>query len=177
MIKNLPAMKETQVQSLGREDPMEEDITTHSSILAWTPAEGLREPSREDALGAEGAEPLSGLQVSSPWQRPRPWGRAGGGETARLRPPTAAWPRPGPGDPALVAAETGAEARGAGEQEGGRAAGFAFAWPRSCLLTSPSGEQRAGLPGRGPTPSPLRHQPPPFFRALRGAFWRMYLNE
>ena len=34
-VKNLPAMQETQVQSLGWEDPLEEDIATHSSILAW----------------------------------------------------------------------------------------------------------------------------------------------
>ena len=34
-IKNLPAMRETQVQSLGREDPLEEEMATHSSILAW----------------------------------------------------------------------------------------------------------------------------------------------
>ena len=35
MIKNPPAMQETGVQSLGREDPLEEDMATHSSILAW----------------------------------------------------------------------------------------------------------------------------------------------
>ena len=35
MIKKLPAMQETQVQSLGREDPLEKKIATHSSILAW----------------------------------------------------------------------------------------------------------------------------------------------
>ena len=35
MVKNLPAMWETWVQSLGREDPMKEEITTHSSVLAW----------------------------------------------------------------------------------------------------------------------------------------------
>ena len=35
MIKRLPAMRETQVQSPGREDPMEEEMVTHSSILAW----------------------------------------------------------------------------------------------------------------------------------------------
>ena len=35
MIKNLPAMQKTQVQSLGREDPLEEGMATHSSILAW----------------------------------------------------------------------------------------------------------------------------------------------
>ena len=35
MIKNLPGMQERQVQSLGREDPMEKDVATFSSILAW----------------------------------------------------------------------------------------------------------------------------------------------
>ena len=38
MVKNQPAMqesKETQVQSLGQEDPLEEGMATHSSILAW----------------------------------------------------------------------------------------------------------------------------------------------
>ena len=34
MVKNLPAMWETQVQSLGREDPLEESMATHSSVLA-----------------------------------------------------------------------------------------------------------------------------------------------
>ena len=35
MVKNLPALRETQVQSLGQEDPLEEKMATHSSILAW----------------------------------------------------------------------------------------------------------------------------------------------
>ena len=35
LVKNLPAMQETQVQSLGWEDPLEEKMATHSSILAW----------------------------------------------------------------------------------------------------------------------------------------------
>ena len=35
MIKNPPAMQETQVQSLGQEDPLEKEMATHSSILAW----------------------------------------------------------------------------------------------------------------------------------------------
>ena len=34
-VKNLPAMQETQVQSLGQEDPLEKQMATHSSILAW----------------------------------------------------------------------------------------------------------------------------------------------
>ena len=35
MVKNSPAMQETWVQSLGWEDPLEEAMATHSSILAW----------------------------------------------------------------------------------------------------------------------------------------------
>ena len=35
MVKNVPAMQETQVRPLGREDPLEEEMATHSSILAW----------------------------------------------------------------------------------------------------------------------------------------------
>ena len=35
MVKNLPEMQETWVQSLGREDPLEKEMATHSSILAW----------------------------------------------------------------------------------------------------------------------------------------------
>ena len=35
LVKNLPAMQETQVGFLGREDPLEEEMTTHSSILSW----------------------------------------------------------------------------------------------------------------------------------------------
>ena len=35
MVRTLPAMQEAWVQSLGREDPLEEEMTTHSSILAW----------------------------------------------------------------------------------------------------------------------------------------------
>ena len=40
MVENLPAMQETRVRSLGQEDPLEEEMATHSSILArgipWT---------------------------------------------------------------------------------------------------------------------------------------------
>ena len=35
MVRNLPAMQETQVQSLGQDDPLEEEMVTHFSILAW----------------------------------------------------------------------------------------------------------------------------------------------
>ena len=35
MVKNMPAMQETQVRSLGRKDPLEKEMATHSSTLAW----------------------------------------------------------------------------------------------------------------------------------------------
>ena len=35
MVKPLPAMQETQVQSLGREDPLEKEMVTHSSTHVW----------------------------------------------------------------------------------------------------------------------------------------------
>ena len=35
MVKHLPAMQETQVRFLGREDPLEKEMAAHSSILAW----------------------------------------------------------------------------------------------------------------------------------------------
>ena len=34
-VKNLPAVRETQVRSLGQEDPLEKEMVTHSNILAW----------------------------------------------------------------------------------------------------------------------------------------------
>ena len=34
-VKSMPAIQETQVQSLGQEDPLEKEMATHSSILAW----------------------------------------------------------------------------------------------------------------------------------------------
>ena len=47
MVKNLPEMQETCVQSLGREDLLEKGMATHSSILAW------RTPWREDLGGLQ----------------------------------------------------------------------------------------------------------------------------
>ena len=41
-VKHLPAMRETQVRFLGWEDPLEKDMATHSSILAWRESRGLR---------------------------------------------------------------------------------------------------------------------------------------
>ena len=51
-IKNLPAMRETWVQSLGWEDPLEEGMATHSSILAWrTP--WTEEPGKLQSMGLQ----------------------------------------------------------------------------------------------------------------------------
>ena len=44
MVKNPPAMQETQVQSLGQEDPLEKGLFPHSSILAWTILWNCKEP-------------------------------------------------------------------------------------------------------------------------------------
>ena len=51
MVKYPPAMRETWVQSLGREDPLEEGIATHSSILAWR-IPWTEEPGRLKSLGS-----------------------------------------------------------------------------------------------------------------------------
>ena len=52
MVKRLPAVWETQVRSLGQEDPLEEEVAPHSSILAckipWT-----EEPGRLQAMGSQ----------------------------------------------------------------------------------------------------------------------------
>ena len=47
MVKNLPGMPETSVQSLGQEDPLEKKMATHSSILSW------RIPWREEPGGLQ----------------------------------------------------------------------------------------------------------------------------
>ena len=52
VVKNLPAMRETQVQSLGREDPLEKGMATHSSILARRILR-TEEPGRLSFLGSQ----------------------------------------------------------------------------------------------------------------------------
>ena len=51
VVKNLPAMQETQVPSLGQEDPLEEGMATHSSILAWR-IPWTEEPDRVQSMGS-----------------------------------------------------------------------------------------------------------------------------
>ena len=52
MVKCLPAMRQTRVQSLGWEDPLEEEMATHSSTLAWkTP--WMEEPGRLQSMWSQ----------------------------------------------------------------------------------------------------------------------------
>ena len=57
-VKNLPAMQETCVQSLDREDPLEKGMATHSSILAWR-IPWIEEPSRLQSMGHKESDRLS----------------------------------------------------------------------------------------------------------------------
>ena len=52
LVKNLPTMQETRVPSLGREDPLEKEMATHSSILAWR-IPWLEEPGGRQFMGSE----------------------------------------------------------------------------------------------------------------------------
>ena len=51
MVKNLPAMQETQVQSLDQEDPLEKGMATHSGVLAWRIL-GMGEPGGLLSMGS-----------------------------------------------------------------------------------------------------------------------------
>ena len=52
VVRNLPAMWETQVQSLGQEDPLEKTMATHSSILAWR-IPWTKEPGGLQSMGSQ----------------------------------------------------------------------------------------------------------------------------
>ena len=52
LVKSPPAMRETWVQSLGWEDPLEKEMATHSSILAWK-IPWTEEPGRLQSMGSQ----------------------------------------------------------------------------------------------------------------------------
>ena len=52
LVKNLRAVQETQVRSLGWEDPLEKEMATHSSILAWK-ISWTQEPGRLQSTGSQ----------------------------------------------------------------------------------------------------------------------------
>ena len=52
MVKHLPAMQETRVQSLGQEEPLEKEMATHSSTLAWK-IPWMEEPGGLQSMGSQ----------------------------------------------------------------------------------------------------------------------------
>ena len=72
MVKRLPAMRETQVWSLGREDPLEKETAIHSSILAWR-ISWTEEPGRLQSTGCKELDTteLLHFSLSLPLKRPR----------------------------------------------------------------------------------------------------------
>ena len=57
LVKNLPAMQETWVRFLGREDPLEKEMATHSSILAWR-MPWTEEPGRLQSMGSQESDTI-----------------------------------------------------------------------------------------------------------------------
>ena len=66
MVKNLPAMQETQVQSLGWEDPLEKEMAIHSSTLAWK-IPWTEEPGRLQSMGSERVRHNEHLSTCKAW--------------------------------------------------------------------------------------------------------------
>ena len=66
MVKNLPAMQETRVQSLSREDPLEKEMTTHPSILAWR-IPWTEEPGRLQSMGSRDSDTTEQLVHTCAW--------------------------------------------------------------------------------------------------------------
>ena len=62
MVKNLPAMRETRVQSLGGEDPLEKEMATHSSIFAWRIL-WTEEPDRLQSMGLQRVDTIAQLTL------------------------------------------------------------------------------------------------------------------
>ena len=52
MVKSLPAVQETQVQSLGQKDPLEKEMATHSGVLAWK-IPWTEEPGQLQSMGSQ----------------------------------------------------------------------------------------------------------------------------
>ena len=73
-LKHLPAMWGTWVWSLGQEDPLEKEMATHSSILAWR-IPWRKEPGRLQSMGWQRVFTFSGKESAYPFKRPGmdPW--------------------------------------------------------------------------------------------------------
>ena len=64
MVKGLPAMQETQVRSLGQENPLEKEMATHSSILAWR-ISWTEEPGKLQCMGSQSQIELKRLSTQA----------------------------------------------------------------------------------------------------------------
>ena len=64
LVKNLPAMQETRVRSLGWEDPLEKRMATHSSILAWR-ISWTEEPGRLQSMGRKESDMTERLTLGN----------------------------------------------------------------------------------------------------------------
>ena len=62
MVKNLPAKQETWIQSLGRGDPLEKGMATHSSILAWR-ISWIKEPGVLQTMESQSYTQLSDFYI------------------------------------------------------------------------------------------------------------------
>ena len=70
MVKRLPTMRETWVQSLGREDPLEKGMATHASTLAWK-IPWTEEPDRLQSMGSQRVGHNRGTSLSRLSQIPQ----------------------------------------------------------------------------------------------------------
>ena len=66
-VKHLPTMRETRVQSLGREDPLEKEMATHSNTLVWK-IPWTEKPGRLQSMGSQGVghDSATSLSLSHP---------------------------------------------------------------------------------------------------------------
>ena len=69
VVKNLRAVQETRIRSLGREDPLEEGIATHSSVLAWR-IPWTEEPGGLQSMGPQRARHDWAASTFTPAGRP-----------------------------------------------------------------------------------------------------------
>ena len=63
MVKRLPTMRETQVQSLGRENLLEKEMATHSTILAWK-VPWTEKPGRLQSMGSQESDTTESLHFA-----------------------------------------------------------------------------------------------------------------
>ena len=91
MVKNLSAMQETQVRSLGQEDPLEKEMAAHSSILAWI-IPWTEEPGGLQLMGSQESDMTKATSVQ--FSRSVVSDSLGPRESQQARPPC---PSPSPG--------------------------------------------------------------------------------